>query len=161
MKNYFEGWYFKQSSENFGIAFIPGIAIQNGNKRAFIQVITTSTSYCIFYDSGDFSSSASPFWVRIGNNFFSKERITIDIEDEKQNLKIYGSLHYGTIQEISKSLFSPSIMGPFAYVPFMECNHGILSMKHSVNGVLSFNNAVYEFNNGIGYIEKDSRHFIS
>lgn len=31
-KCYFEGWYFKHSSKNFNISFIPGINIKNKKK---------------------------------------------------------------------------------------------------------------------------------
>ena len=46
-------------------------------------------------------------------------------------------------------------MGPFSYVPFMECNHAILSMENNIQGVLEINNDKMDFNNSIGYIEKD------
>lgn len=46
-------------------------------------------------------------------------------------------------------------MGPFSYLPFMECNHAILSMKHSIFGSLMINDEEMIFNNAIGYIEKD------
>lgn len=46
-------------------------------------------------------------------------------------------------------------MGPFSYIPFMECNHSILSMKSSANGLININDKEIKFNNGIGYIEKD------
>ena len=154
-KNYFEGWYFKHSEGEFGVSFIPGISIKNGEKRAFIQVITKSTSYCVFYDFDEFESSASPFFVKIGNSFFSKEKISLDIHDEKQNIRIHGELFYSGITEIQKSFISPNIMGPFSHIPFMECNHGILSMKHIVTGSISINNDIYNFTAGHGYIEKD------
>lgn len=44
-KNFFEGWYFKHQAEKETIAFIPGINIDsNGNKSAFIQIITNKNS---------------------------------------------------------------------------------------------------------------------
>jgi len=160
-KNYFEGWYFKHSVEDLGIAFIPGISIQNGNERAFIQVITKTTTYCVFYNFNEVQFSSSPFFVRIGKSFFSKEKIALDINDRKQDLKIYGSLHYSNIQNIQKTRWSPNIMGPFSHVPFMECNHAILSMKHDITGKIFVNDSIYDFNNGQGYIEKDFRDLIS
>ena len=99
-KNYFEGWYFKHSQDDLSISFIPGISIKNGHEQAFIQVITKNTSYCVFYNFDEFAFSFSPFFVRIGKSFFSKEKIVLDIIDEKQNLKIYGTLHYSDIQQI-------------------------------------------------------------
>jgi hypothetical protein len=46
-------------------------------------------------------------------------------------------------------------MGWYAYVPTMECFHGILSMDHSLNGEIEFNGSNYDFAGGRGYIEKD------
>ena len=46
-------------------------------------------------------------------------------------------------------------MGIFSYIPFMECNHAIISMKNSVDGLININNKNQKFDNGTGYIEKD------
>ena len=46
-------------------------------------------------------------------------------------------------------------MGPFSYIPFMECNHAILSMKSKADGLININNDNLRFDSGIGYIEKD------
>ena len=46
-------------------------------------------------------------------------------------------------------------MGPFSYVPFMECNHAILSMQNDTQGEIYINHHKINFNNSIGYIEKD------
>ena len=154
-KNYFEGWYFKHSSRNNSIAFIPGINISNKTKKAFIQVITNDLSFYIDYDIKDFYYSNNPFYIKIKDNFFSKEKININIIDEKQNIKIKGKITYSNNQNIKKTFYSPNIMGPFSYLSFMECNHAILSMKNKLNGTLTINNNKINFNNGIGYIEKD------
>lgn len=42
-KNYFEGWYFKNTNSEEGISFIPGININGKNKKAFIQIITNNS----------------------------------------------------------------------------------------------------------------------
>lgn len=49
----------------------------------------------------------------------------------------------------------PNIMVFFAYIPKMECYHGVISMNHKVNGILKINSEDIDFNNGNGYIEKD------
>lgn len=46
-------------------------------------------------------------------------------------------------------------MGPFSYIPFMECNHAIMSMQNNITGSININDEVLDFNGGIGYIEKD------
>lgn len=151
--SYFEGWYFKHTGKDISISFIPGIHIENGNKSAFIQIITNSSSYYISYDFSDFEFSYEPFFIRIGNNFFSFNEININIEDT--NISIHGNLHYSNHITIEKSRFNPNIMGPFSFIPFMECNHAILSMKHQISGFITINGKNYDFNNSIGYIEKD------
>jgi tocopherol cyclase len=46
-------------------------------------------------------------------------------------------------------------MGFFAYIPFMECYHGIVSMSHTLEGALRIGGRTIDFNGGKGYIEKD------
>lgn len=87
--------------------------------------------------------------------FFSKDSIHIDIKDDTQNLIVYGDIKYSNSKNISTNFFYPNIMGPFSYVPFMECNHAILNMKTRANGLIDINNKKIRFNDGIGYIEKD------
>ena len=154
-KNYFEGWYFKNTNNIESISFIPGINIDGKNKRAFIQVITNHLSYVINYDIDDFKFNFEPFFIKIGGNFFSKEGIHIDIKDEVQKLDIYGDINYSNSKNINTNIFNPNIMGPFSYIPFMECNHAILSMKNNIEGSININNNKMNFNNGNGYIEKD------
>ncbi len=153
--NYFEGWYFKNTNETDGISFIPGIHISDEKKNAFIQVITNDSSYYIPYDIHDFSFQFSPFLIQIGNNSFSKEGIHLDIQDEKEHLQIYGDIHYSNHVQIKTNSFQPNIMGPFSYIPFMECNHAILSMQNEIQGVIHLNKQKIDFHSGTGYIEKD------
>lgn len=154
-KNYFEGWYYKNTSDNISISFIPGISINKNEKKAFIQVITNDNSYNIDYDIEEFEYSNSPFKIRIGNSYFTFDSIHIDINDKKKNLSIYGDLEYTKSRNIATNWLSPNIMGIFSYIPYMECNHAIISMKNRIKGSLSVNNRDINFNNGIGYIEKD------
>lgn len=154
-KNYFEGWYFKNTNKENGISFIPGINIDDKDKKAFMQVITNDSSYFINYDINDFKFSTAPFQITIGNNTFSKEGIHIDIKDETQNLNINGHVKYSNNKNISKNFMNPNIMGPFSYIPFMECNHAILSMQNKANGLIEINNTVMNFEDDMGYIEKD------
>jgi hypothetical protein len=46
-------------------------------------------------------------------------------------------------------------MGPYAFVPFMECYHGIVSMDHTIAGEIEVEGETIDFTNGRGYIEKD------
>lgn len=154
-KNYFEGWYFKNTNGNCSIAFIPGININTEESSAFIQVITDEFSYFVNYSIDDFKFNDEPFYIRIGNNYFSLDNIHIDINDEEQNLRIYGDIKYSDIVNIDTNFLYPNIMGLFSYVPFMECNHAIINMKSKVSGLISINDKKIKFDGGVGYIEKD------
>jgi len=152
-KDYFEGWYFKNTNKDSGISFIPGINIENSKPNAFVQVITNNESHFINYDIKDFEFTHTPFIIKIGNNLFSKEGIHIDIKTDE--LDINGEVQYSNNKNISTDAINPNIMGPFSYVPFMECNHAILSMQSNANGSIEINNTIMNFDNDMGYIEKD------
>ncbi|MEG2235859.1 MAG: tocopherol cyclase family protein [Clostridia bacterium] len=154
-KNYFEGWYFKHQIGDKCICIIPGISIVNKKEYAFIQVIDniTNKSYNIDYDIKYFKYNNNPFSIQIGNNYFSENKIILDIENSE--LKLKANVEYKNLTKITKSSYMPNIMGPFAYIPNMECNHCVISMFHNIRGNIVINNNDINFNNGIGYIEKD------
>lgn len=153
--SYFEGWYFKNTNGKDGISFIPGISIDKNGKKAFIQIITNNSSFFVNYSINDFKFNINPFYVKIGNNYFSKRSIHIDINDAEQNLMILGDIKYSNTMNISTNFFNPNIMGPFSFVTFMECNHAVLSMKSIADGLITLNDKEIKFNKGTAYIEKD------
>ncbi len=157
-RNYFEGWYYKQVTrdERYSISFIPGISLSD-DSHAFIQCIISDEnnclkSYYIRYSLEEFSSSDLPFKVEIENNQFSLTGISIDLEDI---VSIAGEIDFGKLQTINRSVFTPNIMGFFSYIPKMECNHGLVSMNHSLKGSLVIDGKNIDFTGGKGYIEKD------
>ncbi|MEG0133476.1 MAG: tocopherol cyclase family protein [Clostridium sp.] len=148
-KNFFEGWYFKHQKDNNTIAFIPGINIDDkGNRLAFIQVITNTNSYNINYPFDEFLVDNKSLEVVIGNNIFSERGIKLNIESE--DISISGSIKYGEITPIKYD-----IMGPFSVIPFMECNHGVISLYHELSGEIFVNCERINLSGGRGYIEKD------
>jgi len=159
-KNYFEGWYFKMVS-NDGLSIlslIPGISLSSDGKEqhAFIQIINGITAQTTYYSFPieEFSFSKNEFAIKIADSYFSKDSIIIDIKDDNGNVsgKILMS---NPVEYESGRLINNGIMGPYRFVPFMECYHGVVSLTHSLSGKLSLNNEVHEFNGGKGYIEKD------
>jgi hypothetical protein len=46
-------------------------------------------------------------------------------------------------------------MGPFKYIPFLECVHSVYSIKHSINGYINLNGEKFDFNDSLCYIEGD------
>jgi hypothetical protein len=93
--------------------------------------------------------------VKIGENVFGKYGIRAYLEDEAKQIKIEADLKYDSHKLFKKSLYAPSVMGPFSYVPFMQCRHGIISMRHNFSGFLIKNEEKTDCK-GLGYIEKDS-----
>ena len=58
----------------------------------------------------------------------------------------------------AKTKYAPGIMGPFGYLPMMECYHGVVNVFHETYGSFEFtaeSTDTIDLNNGSGYIEKD------
>ena len=156
-KKFFEGWYYKVVSrdEKNAFAFIPGIAMdENGNKQAFIQILDgkKSTSEYIKFPFNSFKANPKRYEIEIDKNRFTINSIELNLKN------IRGSLKFQNITPWSSSFFSPGIMGPFSFVPFMECYHGILSMNHTITGELLIKNKKVDLTGGRGYTEKDWGH---
>jgi tocopherol cyclase len=153
-RNYFEGWYFKilNDAETKAFAFIPGIAMDaNGNKHSFIQVLDGKKRTAEYHRFAANSFIATPqrFQLQIENNQFSENRLTLDLPCIKGSVDFLNNVGW------PKPWYSPGIMGPFAFVPFMECYHGIVSMNHTIAGKLFIQGEAIDFTNGRGYMEKD------
>jgi tocopherol cyclase len=152
--NYFEGWYFKflNKAETCRFAVIPGVAMDGGrNNHAFIQVLDGKRKKSEYYkfDYGSFAASSDSFMISIGKNHFSAGGITLDLPRMK------GKLFFSDNVPWPGRWYSPGIMGPYSFVPWMECYHGIVSMDNSTSGVLEYNGESIDFSGGRGYIEKD------
>lgn len=142
MKPYFEGWYYKQQASNGRtLALIPGKSADS----AFIQVITDNESFNIPFGLSEYRKSDV---LRVGGNEFSESGVSLCINRNK--LSLSGELRYNKLTPIKGD-----IMGPFRFFP-MECRHGIVSMRHGVDGEVELNGEKLNFNNGTGYIETDS-----
>lgn len=155
---YFEGWYFKHESENAVIALIPGISCDAENKHAFIQLIANTgnlqneTKYFSF-PIEKYHASTDKLDITIDKNRFTPYGIDINITQDNYVLK--GKISFGHFAPLRTSLLHPTIMGFFSYFPNMKCNHGVVSMRHSVHGYFTINNISYTFSSGLGYIERD------
>ena len=133
---------------------IPGISYSK-DSHSFIQVIHANSgqSHYIRFPLDAFSYEAREFRIQIGPNHFSDHHLALDLDAE--NLVMKGEIIFKEIQVFPVSLFSPGIMGWYAFVPFMECYHGVVSMQHSLTGNLKVNGSSINFTGGRGYIEKD------
>lgn len=156
---YFEGWYFKiiDKKHKTVLAVIPGVAISKykGESHAFIQVIDALKGQAEYYrfPYDHFKSSKECFDVYIEDNHFSEKEITLNLHNE--NFTIQGRLCFHNAIKYPKTFLSPGIMGPFSFVPNMECYHGIVNIHHTMTGNLTVNDIILDMNEGEGYIEKD------
>lgn len=151
---YFEGWYFKliNQSGTEAMAVIPGIAMdEQGNKQAFIQILDgkRKTAQYHKFPFESFTASKKSFEISIGENHFSSHTIQLNLENINGSLRFNGNIPW------PKYFLSPGIMGPYSFVPYMECYHGIVSMNHQIEGSLMLNGNSINFTNGKGYLEKD------
>jgi hypothetical protein len=156
---FFEGWYFKlvDASEEHRYAIIPGIFLSDDPDRqhAFVQILDGSTGEATYhrYPAEAFRAATDRFEVEIGPNRFSERRVALDIADQLRTAQ--GELQLGAAVPWPVSLTRLGIMGPYGWVPRMECNHGLVSFDHSLEGAMSIDAREVDFTGGRGYTEKD------
>jgi len=157
-KDYFEGWYIKcvDGAEEHPLAFIPGVShdAAGGTSHSFVQVVKAGgeTTY-LEYPLEAFAYDRQRFEVRVGPNVFSAAGVELDID--RDGIEVRGALHFGPWRPWPVTLAVPGIMGPFRFVPCMECYHGVCSLDHSVGGTLTVDGVRASFDGGRGYVEKD------
>jgi len=155
---YFEGWYFKciSADRKHVIAIIPGMAIDpQGQRHSFIQVINavSGKTWYHHFPYADFQSPTDRFEVSISDNTFSSDGLSVHIDSAEGRLN--GQLSFTDIHPFPVSRLNPGIMGPFGFVPFMECYHAIIDLQHQLSGTIELDGEIMDFTGGAGYIEKD------
>ncbi|MEG0942461.1 MAG: tocopherol cyclase family protein [Angelakisella sp.] len=148
-RSYFEGWYLKHQSAQRTVAVIPAFHLdKKGKPSASIQVITNQGSHWVDYPVEAFKVHPERFVVRVGSSSFSHRGVRLNIVGE--GITVTGQVAYGPLTPPSTNM-----MGPFRFLPAMQCNHGVLSLTHTLTGALTVNGEVIDFTGGVGYIEKD------
>lgn len=148
-RRFFEGWYLKHQNAAQTLALIPAYHVDTaGQASASLQIIADRQSFHIPFSAADFYANPRQFHVQLGRNHFDTDGILLDVHTPSCHLT--GALSYGPWH-----LPETDIMGPFRFLPFLQCNHGILSLFHSVAGTLTLNGTPYCFDADTGYIEKD------
>jgi len=156
-RRYFEGWYFKHVSADGRAVFalIPGISLSPSGSTAIVQLIdgATGSTRWFPYPLESFAHSRREFGVSVGENRFSLRGIDARLRDDQGEVEAH--LTYAGVTPLPFSIGSPNIMGPYAYVPFMECYHGVGSLDHRVDGEVRVGGRRIDFTAGRGYLEKD------
>lgn len=146
---YFEGWYLKQQNGRDTVAFIPARHTdRTGKISASLQIITNRRVWQLDYPGGALKVERQCRRVTLGDNWFSPDGCHIDCAAE-------GTVFHGDLRFTGRVELDSDIMGPFRFVPGMECRHSVFSMGHAVDGVLCIGGERMEFHSGLGYIEGD------
>ena len=146
MRDYFCGWYIKCQNGSQTVAFIAAYHITNNVKSCSLQLITDEGAWNVAYPFDQFHMDENG--VKIGPNVFTKKGCRLAVDTPA--LTVAGELTFGEFSPIAYD-----IMGPFRYIPFMECRHSVFSMKHRVEGKLTINGEDFSFADGVCYIEGD------
>lgn len=153
---FFEGWYYKliSADERQRYAVIPGV-ILGEDGHAFIQVLNGSQGTAAYhrFPLEAFRAAEREFEVRVGESRFTGHEIHLDAASEAGSIR--GRLAFENPIPWPVSWRSPGIMGWYAWVPRMECYHGVLSFDHPIHGALEIDGQPVDFEGGRGYIEKD------
>ena len=153
--SYFEGWYVKLVSADLHAryAVIPGVFLDpQGGGEAFVQVLDggTGESWYHRYDISEFGADDDRFNVRVGPNRFTERGVVLDLPS------LQGEVRFTTpLDPWPVSWRSPGVMGWYAWVPRMECKHGVVSFGHDLEGTLLHDGVPRSFDGGRGYSEKD------
>jgi tocopherol cyclase len=156
---FFEGWYFKlvDANEQRRYAIIPGVFIGRdpAASHAFVQTLDGVTGRTAYhrYPFQAFDAARDRFDIRVGSSRFCADHIELEIDRPEGQL--VGELHFSDGVPWPVTPTSPGVMGPYAFAPFMECYHGVLSFDHEIAGQLTVNGVAFDFDGGRGYIEKD------
>ena len=144
--SYFCGWYFRCQSDKQTLAIIPSVHKTKDSAFCTIQVITDTHAFHVQFPFDDLGEDDDQ--IRISNNRFGKSGFSLDIHTPE--FHVAGSVHFGAFTPIKYD-----IMGPFQYIPFMQCRHSVYSMHHRVDGEIQVNGVPYVFENAVGYVEGD------
>jgi hypothetical protein len=142
--NKFFGYYAKCETASDTIAVIFG----KTQEKSFVQIITKTQSFCAFFEKSACRISKHKFGIKIGENTLDKNGMHLDIKAE--NFEIAGDMKFGKFAKIRGDC-----MGVLKFLPFMECRHMVISMRHEISGKIILNNKNFKFNSGVGYIEGD------
>ncbi|WP_229388325.1 tocopherol cyclase family protein [Methanosarcina sp. DH2] len=105
------------------------------------------------YPLDDLKANDKKFELTIGGSSFSIDGMRLNLEQGGDLIAAQTS--FKNMHPWPVKLLSPGVMGWYAFVPGMECYHGILSMDHAIEGFIEADSIRTDLTGGRGYIEKD------
>lgn len=154
-QSYFEGWYVKlvNADRTHRLAVIPGVFLAEDGSilEAFVQVLDGAAGTTAYhrYEVGAFDADPRRFAVQVGPNRFGDSGVHLELPG------LVGDVRFGPLARWPVTRREPGAMGWYAWVPTMECYHGVVSLDHSLSGTLRLDGRSLDFVDGRGYIEKD------
>lgn len=148
MGDSFCGWYFKCQTGKKTLAVIPAMHGAWGQRSCSIQLITDSGNWNVPFSVQGNEVRADIPCASIGSSRFSVRGVHLNLHTK--DLSAEGLVRFSALTPLCYD-----IMGPFRYVPFLECRHSVFSMKHRLSGEIVLNGERYDFENGTGYLEGD------
>lgn len=154
---YFEGWYFKitDPKQDLSLCLIPGIS--NGRAESahgFIQYADSLTgkSGKINFPLDQVSLSKDTLALQFGEHHFSESALSIKA---CEGLPLQIDLRVSEPRLYPVNWHHPGIMGPFRFMPAMECYHGVYLVNSRIDGTLQLGETTYTIDDGSLYVEKD------
>lgn len=155
---FFEGWYYRliNAAEDKRYAIIPGVFL-GAQGHAFIQILEGHTRRSAYhtFPLEQLQADRQRFEVRVGESLFTRESLSLALDLPGPLGQLRGALRFQGGQHWPVRWSAPGIMGWYAWLPGMECYHGVLSFDHSLSGALEVEGQAHVFDGGRGYIEKD------
>lgn len=148
MMDSFRGWYLKCQSDFQTLAVIPASLRSGKTLSSSVQLITEGGAWQFGFPYEAYQEAKKGFGVRVGGNTFDASGIRLHLKNS--SCAAVGEVRFGPLTPIRYD-----IMGPFQYVPFLECRHSVVSMGHAVTGEINVNGELFRFDNASGYIEGD------
>jgi len=157
--NFFEGWYFKivTADKKQSFAFIPGLFLgkTENESHSFVQLINGTDVFYKYkrFPSKDFNTSHNRFSVSIRENYFSLDRIQLNINDP--DFSVEGTLKFKNVLKWPDTQLNPGSMGFYNFIPSLQCYSQVCAMDMDLQGNLNINGKIIHFDGGKGYIEKN------
>jgi len=156
---YFEGWFFKlvDAQQQHVYSFIPGVYLAKNSQKshAFVMVLDGQKHNATFqsFPLSSFKSAKHSLDIKVGANRFCSDFIKLCLDSFERS--VHGSISFSDFHAWPVRFTSPGAMGWYAFVPFMQCYHGVLSFDHRLYGELDIDGKAVDFTGGRGYTEKD------
>lgn len=159
MKNFFEGWYFKLVDKRARNAFalIPGVfwGKQKRDHHSFLHILDGRyAGYEYVSLPTKCFSAASPLKIildQIGS--FSLKQISLAVQGNEQN--VAAAVQFHQRKPWPSRLWSPGSMGPYNFLPGMQCYSQVCLMDAELSGCVQINGRRINMDGGRGYVEKN------